>query len=195
MIKKEYKLSDSTYRRILARTLSQTKCPDKSVEDFIKNFIEPPTTPMTVNLIRSQVEKGLGVRIGRGATISILKNRLNYSFKKGCYRPLKYKSPANNIQKSLFGLHLLNLLLSKQVIWNVDEASFDRGLSRDYSWLPKKEGQPIIGSVVSGKSTLILATSSDGEWFGFITNKTTSSFEFCVFLRLISKVIKQLGIS
>lgn len=139
--------------------------------------------------IMPKVYEEFKVNLSRSKVTSILHD-LGYSFKKGCSRPMKYKSKHIQILKAGFSVDFLKLLYKGVRIWNVDESSFDRSLRQEYSWLPKGENQPIINSTWVGKCTLILATSSDGKWFGLIKNNIVKSLDFWIFLKLISKIFE-----
>ena len=73
-----------------------------------------------------------------------------------------------------------------QIIYNVNEWSFERSLKQEYSWFPKSGGV-IINNINKGKASIILANRSDSSWFVMVKSETVNSYIFWIFLMLFWK--------
>ena len=115
---------------------------------------------------------------------------MNYAYKKGSSRPAKYANQRNMIIKRLYWTEFLRMIHQGRILINIDESSFDRSVKESYSWLPKGKSYPILNDRFKGRAWLILATWSDGRWFGIILQKTANSNIFCIFLKLLELLFK-----
>ena len=161
-------------------------------EAILRKFVKPPTTPVTIKKIQVKILEETEEHYNISVLKYYLRNVLNYRYKKGSSRPLKYQEYRTQLAKSLFWSELLQMILNGETLINVDESSFDRSIRNNYSWLPKGEDNPIGNDRVWGKSTLILATWNTWEWFGAIIVGTVDSEKFCIFMKLLELIVKVL---
>ena len=115
---------------------------------------------------------------------------MKYRLKKGSSRPPKYMQRHIQLVKVLLWTELLSLLHRTEVVISVDESSFERSIKRQYSWLPKGKSSAIIIDRLRRKTSLILATWSNGKWFAMVIVGTVDSLKFWVFMRFLEFVIK-----
>ena len=115
---------------------------------------------------------------------------MNYAYKRGSSRPAKCVSRKNLIVKRLYCTEFLRMILQGKIMINIDESSFDRSIKEAYSWLPRGESHPILNDRFKGRAWLILATWSDGRWFGIVVQKTVNSAIFWIFLKLIELLLQ-----
>ena len=204
-IQQWYKLSVSTIKRIKGKfRLSKT---DRSkeekelradwnlkdeIKEYIWSYICPPCEPRTIGKILKQVELKFGEKQSAYRVKQFVKREMNYRFKKGWSRPLKYAAKRTQIIKMLYWTELLNLMVDGKTLVNVDKSSFDRSAKNHYSWLPVGESCPVINDILTGKVTLILGTWNSGEWLAIIVVGKVDSLKFSVFLKLLILLFKNI---
>ena len=162
--------------------------PDTVVE-AIERYMRPPMLPITIKYIKQKVHKEWELNYSDWKVARFVKQRLKYSYKKGCSRPPKVGGSKNIVAKGWFAVELLIVIHSRKIVINVDESSFERSVKQNYSWLPRGSSGIILNDVFKRKSSLILATASNLLWFAMIKEVTVSSLEFCLFIKLLVKVL------
>ena len=76
---------------------------------------------------------------------------------------------------------------AESIIINIDEAWYNRLVKQNYSWLPAGRSKRIINDRWQGRSAIIFALVSSGDWIALIGNKTTNSIFFIRFLFILKK--------
>ena len=199
LIWQAYKISRSTYRRIMNKsmhTIAELKHESMffkhnhlikpEIWEYIDSMVRPPKFPMTLSKIRNEIFQTFGIKYSIHKIRKYLKDELRYTYRKGSSRPCRYNVRRIQLIKELFCSELLQIILSKEIIINVDECSFDRTLKQAYSWFPRGKSWAVINAVYQGKANLILATISNGDWFAIVHAKTWDSIKFCLFLKLLN---------
>ena len=97
--------------------------------------------------------------------------------------------------KKLFCYKLLDLLYQDKYIINIDEWGFSHSLRQNYSWLPKGVSSTIINKKWKGRTNLVLAISTDGDFIGILTDNSTNAEKYCAFLLIIMKVLSSISIN
>ena len=77
----------------------------------------------------------------------------------------------------------------EQLIFSEDEWSFTRAVKAEYSWLPVGKSSSAINDVQKSSSSLIISIGSNGQWFGFIKQRTIDSKNFWIFLNQLDKAL------
>ena len=203
LIKKTYKLSESTFYRLREATKNDMKgysslafkhdneeILNKIIHQKLIKIIEPPQFQMNINIIHQKLWEEISWEISRKRLRHIMKHQLRYSYIKGDPRPLKVASSKHIMTKGSFWTNYLNFLKDNTFILNIDESSFSRHITRNYSWLPTGSGGPVLNATAKGKWNLVMGVFPNGSWICFLKNDTMSSYEFAVVLFLISKLLK-----
>ena len=108
---------------------------------------------------------------------------------KGSVRPPVCLQKHPDHKRHLYWWRFLTELLHDKLIINIDEAGFSKSVKTSYSWLPIGSDASIVNEVFGGRKNLILAVSQFGDWIGIINNKTTKSFDYCLFMAILIKII------
>ena len=145
---------------------------------------------MNINIIHQKLWEEISWEISRKRLRHIMKHQLRYSYIKGDLRPLKVASSKHIMTKGLFWTNYLNFIKDNTFILNIDESSFSRHITRNYSWLPTGSGGPVLNATAKGKWNLVMGVFPNGSWICFLKNDAMSSYEFAVILFLISKLLK-----
>ena len=93
-------------------------------KDFIRKYIIPPTTPVTIKKLQKAIRTAVGEEYSMHIVRKYIRDTLKYRSKKGSSRPPKYVSRRIQLVKSLFCTELLSLIYRREIIINVDEWSF-----------------------------------------------------------------------
>ena len=76
---------------------------------------------------------------------------------------------------------------------NVDEAGFGKSAKENYSWLQAGKTARIRNNVFAGRVNLILRVSQFGYYLGFITAKSIWTTDYCLYLKVLARVLKSWG--
>ena len=118
-----------------------------------------------------------------------IKKYLRFSYKRGWSRPPKYSTQSIKQVKALFWNEIIRMLDNQEILFSVDEASFDRNIKQHYSWLPIGKSWQIINDNFRGKVNLVVAMSNKSTWMAMMKNQTMNSICFWVFLKLLEKAV------
>ena len=193
-----YKLSASVLRRIywhteralneglyLIRTGQHKSEIIPEIRLWVERMIRPP---ITLAKIRNEIFEKFRIDFGIHTIRRLLRNELKYTYRKGSSRTQKYATSRIIGVKKLFCTELLKMLLTKELIINVDESSWDRSLKMEYSWFPRSRSYSIINNIFTGKANLILGTMKNDDWIAMIHSETGDSLKFWLFLKVLEKV-------
>ena len=97
---------------------------DSSILEVIKNYISPPQHPISLEKIRQHVNNKIGISINKREIKQILKESLNYSYKKGSSGSIILKSSNHKAQKWVFSSRILLSIFNEKLIINIDEIPF-----------------------------------------------------------------------
>ena len=74
---------------------------------------------------------------------------------------------------------------NENFIVNIDESSFNRSVKLNYSWLSINKSSGIVNAEAQGRTTMILALLSNGDWMWVMVDETVTSQDFWMFLYLL----------
>ena len=190
----KYNLPKSTVYSLKKKYLSWTYNLNKSesiYEDLfnisqneiidILNYVSPPKPPLTIEKIQKHIKLKHNIIRNKRTIKNLLKNILDYSYKRGSSISKTGTTKKIQIQQSVFSWRILSEILKDKYIINIDEASFNHNLKMEYSWLPKGITSAIINQNYSGSKSLIVAYCSDGEYLWMALKETVNSEIFWVF--------------
>ena len=147
----------------------------------ILNYVSPPKPPLTIEKIQKHIKLKHNIVRNKRTIKNLLKNILDYSYKRGSSISKTGTTKKIQIQQSVFSWRILSEILKDKYIINIDEASFNHNLKMEYSWLPKGITSAIINQNYSGSKSLIVAYCSDGEYLWMTLKETVNSEIFWVF--------------
>ena len=104
--------------------ITNSKDSDKTILKIVEDYISPPQHPITVQNIQKIIYDNTKISINRRKVKEILKNKLNYTYKKGSFGSSWLKSKSSKIQKSIFSSQVFCDIYTNKLIVNIDESSF-----------------------------------------------------------------------
>ena len=119
-----------------------------------------------------------------------MKKKLRYSYKNGSSRPLISKSETLKYLQSTYSRRILEDMRSDRVLVNVDESSYNRSIKTNYTWLPIGSSHIVLNINWTGRISVIFRLISNGDWIWMTAGVTTKTFDYWIFLMLLSKYIK-----
>ena len=75
------------------------------------------------------------------------------------------------------------------LIVKIDESSFNRSVKLNYSWLSINKSSRIVNVEAQGRTTMIWALLSNGDWMWVMVDETVTSQDLWVFLYLLQVYI------
>ena len=93
-----------------------------------------------------------------------MKQKIQYSYKRGINKNIRAKSSTSIFQQAIFGSILLNEIYDDYIVVNIDESNYGRSVKTNYSWLPINQCSGIINVGSQGTITLICSLFSNGNW-------------------------------
>ena len=128
--------------------------------------------------IRNQIKHDLGMTIECKNIKEILKNKLNFSFKKWSSRPINIESQRLNLIRTLYVIEFISLWELDTLIINIDEVLFSNKTKKEYSWIQRGRWSNVGNILFSGSTSLIVAITSNGDWFAMflLINNNVSKF-------------------
>ena len=104
-----------------------------------------------------------------------IKEELNFSYKRGCSRPIAWKSQEHLYLQSLFSWRILREIRAGALLINVDECSYNIFIKRNYSWLLISSSNPILNDKWIGRTSIIFGLVSNGDCLWINVDETTKA--------------------
>ena len=120
---------------------------------------------------------------------TVMKHDLKLSFKKVKPRPNTVKFDILNASRQLFAVKFSQLINHNTLVINIDETSFNRHIKNSYSWSRKGVPTEAKNSPFTGSINCLMAILSSGQWLLLLTNKTSNSEKFVLFLNKLNSWI------
>lgn len=165
----------------------------KKEKRSLLRFIQPPRSPLTVEDLVQFFKEEFGSSITRKWATRVLKEEMNYSFKKCSSRVIKSSQPIFHKMRILYSIQLLNHVLEGRWVISLDESSFSRALTRNYSWTPRGWSSSILNLRWADSCSLIWASFIDGNFLWAIIPSTVNSRIYSQFLKMLNHWIKERG--
>ena len=166
----------------------------EDVKIWIRRYICDQRGGVTAKKIKDHVIKTLGKTISLSEIRWYLKQNLNLSFKKGWPRPADIDNNKISLLRILYTIRLAKAINNKILTINVDESSFSNELWNERSWLKRGVNSEIISMRFRGSVSLILAVTSDGDYFGATIKSRLNSDSFIDFILKLEDWIEQRNI-
>ena len=91
---------------------------------FVKEYVQPPQIPLTIETINNKLNHNFGVRNRKRDIKKYLKDSLNYSYKKGGATTYSGANERSKYLQSIFSSRVLTEILNDKLIINIDEWVF-----------------------------------------------------------------------
>ena len=148
----------------------------------LKNFIDDADHAYNSIEITNYVNRILNKSYKPNYIRNLLKIELNMSFKRVKPRPNTINLEVLKASRQLFAIKFTQLISKETLLINIDETSFNRHIKNNYSWSYKgipfeAKNIPFVGSI-----NCIMSIWSNGSWLWLLTNQTSNSSKFELFL-------------
>ena len=132
----------------------------------------------------------MGITINQDEIRYILKNYMNFSFKKCSSRPIIQDCFKSNLIRTLHTEEFINFWNEDLLFVNVDEVLFTDKTKQQYSWLPRGKCSNAGNILFSGSKSMVVAITSNGDWFSTYLTQNNRSDVFISFMKNLILWIK-----
>ena len=120
-----------------------------------------------------------------------LKRKEHLSFKKGSSRPVTLNTERLKLLKSLFWVKLSQKLPEIKMLINVDESSFGKDTTKNYSWLKTGKDCSIKNIKFKSSVNVISSMTTSGLSFNMFKYAATTANDLWIFLKFVFDYIKE----
>ena len=136
--------SSSNKTKVKVNLISNYKKLSKEEENWLMINTTPPQPPLTIEKLNLKMNEIYGFKERKRDIKFYLKTKLNFSYKKGSSKPPPFVNTGNKLFQVIYSSKMLKNINSDKILVNIDEASFNRSLKNNYSWMPKGITSSII---------------------------------------------------
>ena len=199
-IKEIWQISQSTISRIIkdfrsagsitiTRSFIKNRCiQSPSLWKTISSFANHTNRVFTWRDVKDYIMKNKGVWVDINVIRKILKDKLNYSFKRCSSRLLTLNHKITMLKKVLFSIKVLKILERSSIIMNVDEAVISQSTKANYSWsrigAPSNRGSKTIKGSISIVSIIL----SNGMSITGVRKGTIASNSFIDYMKHLAAI-------
>ena len=119
-----------------------------------------------------------------------MRQQKNLSYKKDWARRFDLDQNRLSYLRILYSVRLTKQLNENILLINIDEVSFSTEVFNDRSWLKRGINWEIFSQKYSGSISIILAISSEGDYYAAALKTRLNSIAFTEFLQMIDSWIK-----
>ena len=150
----------------------------KELQDMILNTDFPFNSVQATELINKKLQTSYNSALIR----KLLKEELNWSFKKVKQRPIQVDLNRVRAMRQLFSVKFWQKVTADTLLINIDETSINRHIKWNYSWSIKGQQKESTNKPFSGSMSIAMSICSNGAWMAYLTNKTIDNKNFTNFL-------------
>ena len=154
----------------------------KELQKFVKN----PNAAFNSHSITNHVNRVLSRNYKPYYIRNLMKNELRMSFKKVKPRPNNIDFDILKASLQLFAVKFTQLMTAQTIVINIYETLFSRSIQNNYSWSYKGVPYKAKNSPFTGSINWIMSICSWGSWFLLLTNHTSNSDIFELFLNKLN---------
>ena len=177
--------------RLRKSSTSRNMIESPKFREIIQGYLIANKTPWTAKDLWSFLLSKTGIIISERVVREILTRILKMKYKKGLSRLVTFDESRSILAKQLFSIKLCRLLDQFSLLINVDESSFSRMTTKNFSWIPKGKEQIIKNICFQNSWTLITAITSTGGVFSAKSNESVNSNLFVNFMRELVTFIRK----
>ena len=158
----------------------------------INSLFASKATAFTVKDIKRELDIKFNSNYSDVLIRRYLKNGLKMSYRKSTIKPSNFDLSKVRIIRNLFWYRILKIIDEKVLLVNIDESSFGCDISSDRYWFKRGQSDEIFNKRYKGSWSIILAITSDGDYYGSVLSERINSGIYIGYLKkfedwLISK--------
>ena len=196
--------SSSTIRRTVSQMWSEgnstrkwfdSKLLSKQItsrtERIIKSFISQRRQWYTAAHIKDYIKKEVGQDVSCSKIRKYLKETLKFSYRKGSSKPWFVEVNKLKLGRVWFSYKIFEIINYRTLLVNIDETSLSNSVFHNRSWFLKGESGEIFSTWYKGSISVMLAVTSDGDYFGSPIKESVNSFIYKQFLENLEGWLKK----
>ena len=121
---------------------------------------------------------------------NFMKKEVKLAFKKIKPRQANVNFDKIRSARSLFAVKFAQIVTERTLIINIDEASINRHIKRDYSLIFKEQNKEVKNAFYSVSVSIVMGIWSNEYWIGMLTNESIDTSKFIVFVENLIQWIK-----
>ena len=203
LISKEYLIPYSTLKTVWAE--NQTKFEDgkrikassneaMNMQILLRNtssiIEELPLLLLTLLIFGTKIKHDLGMTIECKNIRAILKNKLNFSFKKWSSRPINIESQRLNLIRTLHAIEFISIWESDTLIINIELVLFSNKIKKKYYWIQRERWSNVGNILFSGSKSLTVPITSNIDWFAMFLLMNNNASKFIDFMKKLLLWVK-----
>ena len=177
----------SEWRRMPSKLLHS-----KFVEEKISHFVNQAQTQVTVKDVQLFFKNFTGVQIPSHIIIKILKQKLNYVWKRISLRVIDLDFERNEQLKVLYSVKFSKWLSHLSLLVNVDGSSFSKETHICHSWAKRSEEKTVKGIIFKGSVSVISSIMADGRTYTEVVEGTLTREKFIAYMDRLLKYLKRI---
>ena len=194
-LSKTLEISYSTIRRVVREMWSEgsktskwfdsavyTKKITKRTQDEIKYFIYGSRSWVTASQIADYIKKNTNQEIPQSTIRRYLKEDLSFSYRKGTPKPWSVNLGKLRAVRIWYSTELIRNIDQPTLLVNIDETCLSKTAFNNRSWFPKGNSGEVFSIGFRNSISLILAITSEGDYFGATIRRTVDSKIYKQFL-------------
>ena len=151
-------------------------------EKVIKSFVSQRRQWYTASHVRDHINKEIKQNISWDKIRKYFKQKLRLSYKKGTSKPWNVKIDKLKLGRVWFSCKLVEQINYKTLLINIDETNLSNSVFHNWSWFPIGKSGEIFKVSYKGSISLVLAITSEGDYFESIVKEPVDSTIYKEFL-------------
>ena len=164
----------------------------KFVQEKISHFVNQAQTQVRVKDVQQFIKNFTGVQIPSHIIIKILKQKLNYVWKRISLRVIDLDFERNEQLKVLYSVKFSKWLSHLSLLVNVDGSSFSKETHICHSWAKRSEEKSVKGIIFKGSVTVISSIMADGRTYTEVVEGTLTREKFIAYMDRLLKYLKRI---
>ena len=186
------------HRRNFFTTVLKKKRFNRDEWKTINNLFASKTTTFTVKDIKQELGTKFNSNYNEVLIRRYLKNDLKMSYMKSTIKPSNVDLSKVRIIRTIFWYWISKIIDEKVLLVSIDESSFNCDIRNDRGWIKRGKSAEIFNKLYKGSWSLILAITSDGDYYGSVLSERINSVIYIGYLKkfedwLISKKLTIFG--
>ena len=151
-------------------------------EKSIKSFIDQRKQWYNSSHIKDHIKKDINQDVSCSKIRNYLKEKLALSYRKGTPKPWFVHTDKLKLGRVWFSCKLCEQINRRTLLINIDETSFSNSVFHNRSWFQKGNSGEAFNIWFKGSISLVLAVTSEGEYFGSLIKQSVNSVIYTQFL-------------
>ena len=188
-------ISISTVRRVMDQMWSEgvstprwfnlwtyTRKITKRTQKVIKEYVTSKRCWITAIHIADHIKEKINKEVPQNRIRKYLKESLRFSYRKGTPKPCSVDIEKLKIGRIWYSYSFLRFIPERFLLVNIDETSFSGSIFNNRSWFPKEFSGEVFSIGYKNSTSLILAITSEGDYFGSTIRQTVNGNIYIQFL-------------